>query len=322
MANIYFGDGYSAVDGNWNNASNWYLTPASFTCIPCSCPTYGPGTAAGRVPATGDSVVILAHVTTGPTGGWAGNMTVAVQNPRATTGNIGAGNYTGTVALNSATISGGTFSNTITGSGGTISGGTFNGAVAGALIFSGGTFNGSTSGLGGCAFNGGSFSNPISAGAGSAFSFSTNQNITVSVVPANGCSFSSGTYGGNITINRTGSGTSPIPVSISGGTYNGVLSFSGPGTQTGTMTVTFSGSAVINSTLPVVSSRMAYAVSGTGASYNPPAVQTSAIKSGNYMTFSASAIPADPGFKIVGSSFNPVIALTGTSNDILGAGLL
>ena len=81
--------------------------------------------------------------------------------------------------------------------------------------------------------------------------------------------------------------------SISGGTFNGLIS--------------------------AVATHHVFNISG--GAYNPPAVQTPAVKSGNYMTFSASALPADPGFAAGGGSFNPVINLTGTANEILGSGL-
>jgi hypothetical protein len=84
-------------------------------------------------------------------------------------------------------------------------------------------------------------------------------------------------------------------VNITGGTYTGLITLN----------------------------RSPYATTSiTGGSYSPPAVTTPAIKSGNYMTFSSSAIPTDLGFKAAGGTFNPTVQLSGTSNEILGAGLV
>ena len=89
-----------------------------------------------------------------------------------------------------------------------------------------------------------------------------------------------------------------------GGSY---VKFSAGGNYTGLLT------------LPALQSgRLSFV--GTSA-YSPPAVTTPAIKSGNNMTFAGSAVPTDPGFKANGGTFSPTMLLSGTSNDILGAGL-
>lgn len=135
MANIYWGDGVGTpvLDGNWNNPANWYLTLGS---VICGCPVAG--TPANRVPQPGDSVVIAgtatADITRGPAN-WAGSVswllsggsgyTVGLKDPNATfsgivtvTGNGGgscmgvikAGNFPGTVNLQTGgVISGGVF---------------------------------------------------------------------------------------------------------------------------------------------------------------------------------------------------------------------
>ena len=105
MATVYFGDGWDATtNGNWNTVSNWYSTPASLS----SSNLVG-GTPLGRLPQAGDSVVIQAPLTGGPTGTWAGNVTVqnkvlsignSLNQPTTpTTPNLGAGTFSGTVTL-------------------------------------------------------------------------------------------------------------------------------------------------------------------------------------------------------------------------------
>jgi hypothetical protein len=60
----------------------------------------------------------------------------------------------------------------------------------------------------------------------------------------------------------------------------------------------------------------------TGANYSPTLV-VPAIKSGNYMTFNYSAMLAQSnGYSGMVGGFTPTVLLSGTSNEILGAGLL
>ena len=74
MATLYWGDRNNIPDGNWNNASNWWLTLGEY----CNCCGSTSGTPAGRIPANGDTVVLVGgqnrstlilvgDITTGPT---------------------------------------------------------------------------------------------------------------------------------------------------------------------------------------------------------------------------------------------------------------
>lgn len=105
MANIYYGDATSlhTLDGNWNTVANWFLTLGT-QCCTCGSTS---GTAAGRVPHAGDSVVIVGaydpvhgiwsgNITTGPTGGWPGPVSF-LQGSIANGCTISAGTYSGTV---------------------------------------------------------------------------------------------------------------------------------------------------------------------------------------------------------------------------------
>jgi hypothetical protein len=140
--NVYYGCAqYSLtqapppLDGNWNTAANWFSTLGTPACG-CGCPI--PATPLGRVPAPGDSVVLVGNATVaadnvisvGPTSGWAGviswyvNGTTLQQNAPVT---ISVGNYSGVVTLGESAapssllgfnhvffgISGGNFSNTV-----------------------------------------------------------------------------------------------------------------------------------------------------------------------------------------------------------------
>jgi hypothetical protein len=145
MATLYWGDGLTKPDGNWNNAANWWTTLAHYGC--CCC--FSDGNPAGRVPAAGDTVVLVGgnpggshagqlqgNITTGPTAGFAG--AISWLNPQGTSLNgisnsnvaIMAGNYSGAVTIGltsprAATpsdtqnfvcfgIGGGTFTGTVT----------------------------------------------------------------------------------------------------------------------------------------------------------------------------------------------------------------
>lgn len=190
MSNVYFGTTTVQADGNWNNVANWY--------------TSSTGGALGRLPnPSTDSVQICnGPVTTGPTGGYSGSVTVGnLLYPRPS---IAAGNYSGPIAVNyPADITGGTYSGTVTVTGaGVLSAGTFNGTVTGTslpggLTISGGTFNGSL------APNASSFT--VSGGT-----------FHGSIAPVNGgdVAVTGGTFTGTFV---DGDGTASFP--ITGGTF-------------------------------------------------------------------------------------------------------
>lgn len=102
MANIYYGDGgFSVVTGNWNTIANWFLSITA-----CDCCTQQPGTPAGRVPAAGDTVILTCngpfinsptaiHITTGPTGGWAGPVQAQAIGQDQCLCTVSAGSYSG-----------------------------------------------------------------------------------------------------------------------------------------------------------------------------------------------------------------------------------
>jgi hypothetical protein len=95
----------------------------------------------------------------------------------------------------------------------------------------------------------------------------------------------------NVTLNckRAGSGS----ITITGGVFTGLLTIN----------------------------RLSQTLTVSGGTYSPPAVTTPSIKSGSNMTFSSAAIPVSYGFGGAGSTFNPTILLSGTTNDIMGSGL-
>lgn len=319
MANIYFGDGFSTVTGDWNTVSNWYSSPAAVLCPGgcCTCPTYGPGTPAGRVPAGGDTVILLSNVSTGPAGGWAGSVTLS--SGVHSSGRISAGSYSGAIGGGGiGGIAGGTFAGPVNITG-PISGGTFNAAASvNGMIISGGSFNAGFSGVS-CTLNAGSYSAISLAGSSTLNGLVTNAAVSLQLTGSNVITINGGSYGGNFSATRPGSGGGNPQLNISGGTFNGTFSFAGPGAQTGVAQVGISG-GTFNNTIQTGVAKLQFTVSGT-PSYNPPAVVTPAIRSGNYMSFAASAIPPDPGFRAAGGIFNPLIQLAGTSDDILGAGL-
>lgn len=157
MANVYYGDdGFSSITGNWNTVANWFSSLGGYGCC---CSTYG-GTPLGRVPnASTDNVIFtegvygseFTQITTGPTGGYSGNINAGAFfkiGDGSYTGNITFATQTGasvSVGYQQAGITGGTFSGNITlGNGFEITGGTFNSSTIlipnGVTNISGGTF--------------------------------------------------------------------------------------------------------------------------------------------------------------------------------------
>jgi hypothetical protein len=216
-----------------------------------------------------------------------------------------------------------------------ITGGTFNGAMTlgtgGGFVASGGTFNGSIAWPGGnpgLQFGGTSVVNttfnPTSTAACSfKLTGSAVLNVVPPIMPGGACGYD---FSGTPTLGFSGD------MILGNASYGNAFRLAIPTSKNiimrGTAGTSFSGSYVYfdpggnytgNITIPTL---QAGRLLVTGAStYAPPAVTTPAIKSGNNMTFASSAIPADLGFKAAGGTFNPTILLSGTSNDILGAGL-
>jgi hypothetical protein len=95
MADIYFGDGASSTDGDWNSTSNWYSSKGFYCC------GYDyPGTLMGRLPVDGtDTVHIVAPVTTNTPAVWNGNIVIeaGIHYPTSPVGKISSGVWNGTV---------------------------------------------------------------------------------------------------------------------------------------------------------------------------------------------------------------------------------
>ena len=107
---LYFGDGLSATDGNWNTAGNWYTTPMVTTVPCCGCPTYSAGTKLGggspRVPTATDwltytnGVIFLDKCTTQSSGATAPVYQIGqITSGGATTKGALGGSSTWTVPL-------------------------------------------------------------------------------------------------------------------------------------------------------------------------------------------------------------------------------
>ena len=319
MANIFFGAfTYPAgrvQTGDWNDAANWYISTGTYGCCCCAGTD---GVPANRLPTLSDTVCIGAPITTPYSGGvWSAKVVVVYRST------LTLGSYSGVVELQDSNISGGTFTGSVTcvQSSHQISGGTFNCPITlqnGITYVSGGTFNQAISGGAGISISGGGFNTAIPSRlsqyiiSGGAFDrdlilgdplgntagnpqgvtlnagLSTSRNISIDISKYVYNSFLNRNLGGSLTIN--------------GGVYTGLIS--------------------IVKSIYLPSADNTPAVNIKAGSYSPPAVYTPAVKSGNYMTFASSAIPKDWGFAAAGGTFSPTIYLQGTSNDILGAGLL
>jgi hypothetical protein len=240
MANVYFSDGNTVTDHNWNTVGNWYSTLAYVTSS-----TYIPGIPLGRLPnPSTDSVVIADAVTTGPSSTYTGTITFIVKY--IGTVYVNAGHYTGNVTVPGDVsyfyIQGGTWDGNVTmnaagtGSGqhtnSKISGGTFNGNItmngvfgtSGANIdvyeanpyISGGTFNGTVTMKGGT-IGGGTFNGLV------ILAQSTPRSHTDGVIhnqDGNGTTcnfFFGGTYSPTVTFTYT---AQPRSVAVSAGIYD------------------------------------------------------------------------------------------------------
>ena len=212
MSNIYYGcintvNGPTitrpVLDGNWNTVGNWYLTLGSG---PTSCCCAIAATPAGRVPESGDSVVMHGGsltasqnvISTGPSGGWAGPISWDTTNGVNPSCQIDAGNYSGTVTIAPQSVNG--VSATLQSG---ITGGNFSGTVN----LTGNSGNGSASKFQAGIF-GGNFSGTVNLTGGD------------SAIPSNTCGY--GIFGGTFTgtVTRTQVQTIGDKINyITGGTY-------------------------------------------------------------------------------------------------------
>jgi hypothetical protein len=337
------GTGAATITFSTKADVNWFSTPGSICGADCCSAGYEtPGTPLGRLPTLADSVIVqntinvASYITP-----WTSNITLA--NPPRTysgyAGIINAGTFNGVInfADGPDTSLGGTIvcNGAITASFyGTITGGTFNSTVTvGFLDLSGSPIFNSTVSMGTASqtarlningdptFNG-TLINP--RGTASRMSgilsvlsgnpvFNCAIPTTISVYELRG-----GTYDRALVLGVTTPTSAPgCSITIGAGfstSQNVTLNCKRAGS--GSITITggvFTGLLTIN--------RNSQSVLITGGSYSPPAVTTPAIKSGSNMTFSYGAVPASYGFGAAGSTFNPTILLSGTTNDVMGSGL-
>jgi hypothetical protein len=93
-----------APDGNWNTVGNWYFYPGFI-----SSSSNIPAVAAGRLPnpATDEVIIFSGTVSTGPTGGYSGSVTVGGVFPYVSPVSapvLAAGNYSGIVTPSGAVL--------------------------------------------------------------------------------------------------------------------------------------------------------------------------------------------------------------------------
>jgi hypothetical protein len=330
------GDSPATNTGDWSTLSNWWISPGGVGCL-CCC--YGQnGIRANTLPTTADTVILLSPLTNVPanangfsSGVWSGPVRIGgstqtlncfsgsvdinfVPDPRngaspfsSPTWNISGTSIASSVTANSlGYIAGGTFNTPINNRGGILTGGTFNGNIKFYSFYNeitGGTFNGGwdTSTIAGnfsLIISGGTFNTQFPAASGSGYS-SYQVTGTASL-----------NWSGDITFGRAGYATY-VNLSI---TTSKNINFLGSNFY-----LTFSANGNYTGTINIPTSTPKPTISIYGISKYYPPYTTSAIKNGNYMTLNTAAMPIDPGFKIVGGTFSPVINLIGTSNEILGA---
>lgn len=283
MADIYFGDGVSSCDGDWNSTSNWYSSKG-FYC----CGSDYPGTPMGRLPVDGSDIVhIVAPVTSNTPAVWNGGivMHAGIAYPTSPAGKISSGVWNGP-------ITGGGW-----GQNGTarceLAGGTFNGTVSCVVLkISGGTFASDVSMT--ISFTQSSTQNQITGGTFNAPVVIEGKAPSLGTLPDS--LISAGIF--NSTVNLKGA-------KVTGGTFYGAVTSNMPFPAGSTEGLGVEGS--------YVHTRIA------GGTYLPLATVT-LIKSGGAWTLDPDTLPPDPGFKQGGGTFAPRITLTGLP-DILGAGL-
>lgn len=287
MADIYFGDGVSSCDGDWNNVSNWYSSKGDYCC------GYSAGTPMGRLPVDGSDIVhIVAPITANTPAVWNGGivMEAGIYYPTTPVGKISSGVWNGTITgggygqygSSRCELAGGTFNNTVT---------------CQVLKISGGTF----------------------ASAVTLTTYQYSQSITQNQITG-------GTFNAAVVIegrsNSVENACLKLPDSlISAGTFNSTVNVKGAKVTGGT----FYGTVTSNMPFPAgdkegggqednyVHTRIA------GGTYMPLAT-VALIKSGGAWTLDPDTLPLDPGFKQGGGTFSPRFTLTGLP-DILGAGL-
>jgi len=284
MADIYFGDGVSSTDGDWNSTSNWYSSKGFYCC------GYDyPGTLMGRLPVDGtDTVHILAPVTTNTPAVWNGDIVIeaGIHYPTSPAGKISSGVWNGTVTGGGCGQYGSSRCE--------LSGGIFNGAVTCQVLrISSGTFAAAVTLVGG----GTSTQNQITGG-----TFNAPVVIEGKAASAN-------------------SGSIRLPDSlISAGTFNATVNLKGAKVTGGT----FYSTVTSNMPFPVGDYEGSYEGNYVhtriaGGTYMPLAT-VALIKSGGAWTLDPDTLPLDPGFKQGGGTFSPRFTLTGLP-DNLGAGL-
>jgi hypothetical protein len=325
---------------------NWFSDPG-FVCGACgeTCfPGFDiPGTPLGRLPTTADTVIVgntinvPSYITPWPSGVTV-NTLYRVYG-EVFVGTINAGRFTGTIASNFGVLGGSIICDGAVTTGGqftTINGGTFNGTVTGFFLFLNGSpiFNSTvsigTSGQdarifinGNPTFNG-TIINPRGTTGRHSGQFRVQSGTPVfnCAIPNNMVTYEllGGVYDRPLVLGLVSPTVSPgcfITIGAGFSTSQNVTLNSKRTTGSGSITITggvFTGLLTINK-----ASAISYNI--TGGTYSPPAVTTPAIKSGNNMTFSYADIPASYGFGTSGSTFNPTVLLSGTTNDIMGSGL-
>jgi hypothetical protein len=338
---------------------NWFSNPGSVygTCC-CSSVFNVPGTPLGRLPTTADDVIVVRTINIGPDiTPWTRIVRsyFVDTNGGRVGGQINAGTFSGTVAITIGSIGGsivcsGLVQNEFEGA--TITGGTFTGGIlvlaTGQFNISGGLFNSAVTldtGVVILNISGGTFNVSITNPGGS--STAMIGELTVTGSPIFNCAIpstfakhdlSGGTYDRDLVLGVV-SPTLGQPSPYIRGSFNTVVLRAGLSTSrnitiyaNGRMysnslfetryyygSITISG-GVFTGTISINKS-LVNTLSITGGSYSPPAVTTPAVRSGNSMTFSSAALPIDPGFANDGGTFTPTVLLTGTSNEIIGAGL-
>jgi hypothetical protein len=334
---------------------NWFSDPGGTVCGCCCTQCNVPGTPLGRLPTTADDVIVVRTINIGPDiTPWTRIVrSYFVDNNQGRVGGqINAGTFSGTVAITIGSIGGSIVCSGLVqnefGSA-TITGGTFTGGILvlalGQFNISGGLFNSAvTLGTGSVILNisGGTFNVSITNPSGS--STEMIGELTVTGSPIFNCAIpstfakhdlSGGTYDRDLVLGvvsptlgqqspyirgsfntvvlRAGLSTSRnITIYANGRVY------SVPDTRNYHGSITISG-GVFTGTISINKS-LINTLSITGGSYSP-SVTTPAVRSGNSMTLSSAALPIDPGFVNGGGTFTPTVLLTGTSNEIIGAGL-
>lgn len=336
------GTGAASITFSSKADVNWFLTPGGSEGGDCCSPGYDvPGTPLGRLPTTADTVIIQntinipSYITP-----WPSNLTVT--NPPNTfftyQGKINAGVFNGTITVASdyeglsgtvicngpvnfsfyATITTGTFNSTVTAPVFNISGSPIFSSTSTVTMMAPAQFN-----INGSPTFNGTITNSTgtSSMASGFFRVLSGNPVFNCAIPDNMRQYElyGGTYDRALVLGLTTptSGDGPFITIGAGFSTSRNITINAKRTGSGFIIITggvFTGRLTLNklATVPVTI---------TGGSYTPPAVTTPAIKSGSNMTFSYAAVPVSYGFGATGSTFNPTVLLSGTTNDIIGSGL-